>query len=119
MARICELTGKRPMKGSIIWRSGKSKKSGGIGTHVTAITKRRFIPNLQRVKALIDGEVRYIRVTDSRPQKGARDQSPEADVEKGSGESKGLTRRSGQNRLVSIPGVVHGLQAFARMAGSI
>ena len=26
MARICELTGKRPMKGSIIWRSGKAKK---------------------------------------------------------------------------------------------
>ena len=63
MARICELTGKGPIKGSIIWRSGKSKKSGGIGTHVTAITKRRFMPNLQRVKALVDGEVRYIRVT--------------------------------------------------------
>jgi large subunit ribosomal protein L28 len=63
MARICELTGKRPIKGSIIWRSGKAKKSGGIGTHVTAITKRRFMPNLQRVKALIDGEVRYIRVS--------------------------------------------------------
>ena len=52
------------MKGSIIWRSGKSKKSGGIGTHVTAITKRRFMPNLQRVKAVLPGgEVRYIRVT--------------------------------------------------------
>jgi len=51
------------MKGSIIWRSGKSKKSGGIGTHITAITKRRFFPNLQRVKALVDGEVRYIRVS--------------------------------------------------------
>lgn len=63
MARICELTGKRPRKGSIIWRSGKSKKSGGIGTHVTAITKRRFLPNLQRVKAVIDGEVRYVRVS--------------------------------------------------------
>ena len=63
MGRICELTGKGPIKGSIIWRSGKSKKSGGIGTHVTAITKRRFFPNLQRVKALVDGEVRYIRVT--------------------------------------------------------
>ena len=63
MARICELTGKRPMKGSIIWRSGKSKKTGGIGTHITAITKRRFFPNLQRVKAVVDGEVRYIRVT--------------------------------------------------------
>ena len=52
MARICELTGKRPMKGSIIWRSGKSKKSGGIGTHITAITKRRFFPNLQRVNGV-------------------------------------------------------------------
>jgi large subunit ribosomal protein L28 len=70
MARICELTGKRPIKGSIIWRSGKSKKSGGIGTHVTAITKRRFMPNLQRVKAVVDGEVRYIRVAASALKKG-------------------------------------------------
>ena len=70
MARICELTGKAPMKGSIIWRSGKSKKSGGIGTHITAITKRRFMPNLQRVKAVVDGEVRYIRVTAAALKKG-------------------------------------------------
>ena len=52
MSRICELTGTRPIKGSHIWRSGKAKKKGGIGTHITAITKRRFIPNLQRVKAV-------------------------------------------------------------------
>ena len=58
------------MKGSIIWRSGKSKKSGGIGTHVTAITKRRFLPNLQRVKAVIDGEVRYVRVSARAIKKG-------------------------------------------------
>ena len=63
MSRICELTGKRAMKGSIIWRSGKAKKKGGIGTHITAITKRKFQPNLQRVKALVDGEVRYINVS--------------------------------------------------------
>jgi len=70
MSKICELTGKRPMKGSIIWRSGKAKKSGGIGTHVTAITKRRFMPNLQRVKAVVNGEVRYIRVSASAIKKG-------------------------------------------------
>lgn len=70
MARICELTGKRPAKGSIIWRSGKAKKQGGIGTHVTAITKRRFFPNLQRVKAVINGEVRYVRVAASAIKKG-------------------------------------------------
>ena len=63
MGRFCELTGKGPMKGSIIWRSGKAKKKGGIGTHVTAITKRKFMPNLQRVKAVVNGEVRYIRVS--------------------------------------------------------
>ena len=63
MARICQLTGKRPTRGNIIWRSGKAKKEGGIGTHITGVTKRKFIPNLQRVKAVIDGEVKYIRVT--------------------------------------------------------
>ncbi len=76
MARICELTGKAPIKGSIIWRSGKSKKSGGIGTHVTAITKRRFMPNLQRVKAVVDGEVRYIRVTARALKKGLVTKAP-------------------------------------------
>ena len=70
MSRICELTGKRPIKGSHIWRSGKAKKKGGIGTHITAITKRRFMPNLQRVKAVINGEVRYIRVTARALKKG-------------------------------------------------
>jgi large subunit ribosomal protein L28 len=63
MARICELTGKGSIKGSKIWRSGKPKREGGIGTHVTGITKRRFLPNLQRVKAVIDGQVRYVRVS--------------------------------------------------------
>ncbi len=77
MARICEMTGKRPMKGSIIWRSGKSKKSGGIGTHVTAITKRRFMVNLQRVKAILpNGEVRYVRVAASALKKGLVTKAP-------------------------------------------
>jgi large subunit ribosomal protein L28 len=76
MARICELTGTRPIKGSKIWRSGKAKKEGGIGTHVTAVTKRRFFPNLQRVKAVIDGEVRYVRVTAKAIKKGLVTKAP-------------------------------------------
>ncbi|HZL43421.1 MAG TPA: 50S ribosomal protein L28 [Verrucomicrobiae bacterium] len=77
MARICELTGKGPRKGSIIWRSGKPKKQGGIGTHITAITKRRFLPNLQRVKAkLPNGEVRYIRVSTSALKQGLVTKAP-------------------------------------------
>lgn len=50
MARICSITGKRPTTGSSINRKGQSKKSGGIGTHVTSITKRKFRPNLQRIR---------------------------------------------------------------------
>jgi large subunit ribosomal protein L28 len=77
MSRICELTGKRPMKGSIIWRFGKAKKSGGIGTHVTAITKRKFRVNIQRVKALLpSGEVRYVNVSASALKKGLVTKAP-------------------------------------------
>ena len=91
MGRICELTGKAPMKGSHIWRSGKSKKSGGIGTHVTAITKRRFLPNLQRVKALVDGEVRYIRVTAAALKKGLVTKAPKRTWKKE--EAKAITKK--------------------------
>ena len=77
MAKICELTGKGSRKGSIIWRSGKSKKSGGIGTHITAITKRKFQPNLQRVKALLpSGEVRYLRVAATALKRGLVTKAP-------------------------------------------
>jgi large subunit ribosomal protein L28 len=50
MARICYVTGRKPVKGNIINRKGQSKKSGGIGTHVTSITRRKFRPNLQRIR---------------------------------------------------------------------
>ncbi len=77
MSRICSVTGKRPGKGHHIWRSGKAKKKGGIGTHVTAMTKRRFFPNLQRVKVLLpSGEVKYIRVATSAIKKGLVTKAP-------------------------------------------
>ena len=77
MARNCELTGTGPIKGRHIWRSGTAKKKGGIGTHVTATTKRRFFPNLQRVKAILpNGEVRYMRVTAAAIKKGLVTKAP-------------------------------------------
>ena len=84
MARICELTGARPGKGHKIWRSGKPKREGGIGTHVTAATKRRFFPNLQRVKAVLpSGEVRYIRVSAKAIKKGLVVKPPKRTWKKG------------------------------------
>ena len=62
MARFCDICGKGPRKGNFVLRSGKPKRLGGIGTHVTAITKRRFMPNLQFVRARVHGGVKRIRV---------------------------------------------------------
>ena len=55
MSKVCFITGRRPVKGNIINRKGQSKKSGGIGTHVTSITRRQFRPNLQRIRIKLPG----------------------------------------------------------------
>ncbi len=62
MARFCDICGKGPQKGNFVLRSGKPKRLGGIGTHVTAITKRRFMPNLQVIRCRVNGGVKRIRV---------------------------------------------------------
>jgi large subunit ribosomal protein L28 len=45
--RICQITGARVSTGHKIHRSGKAKKEGGIGKHITKRVKRKFYPNLQ------------------------------------------------------------------------
>ena len=50
MARVCEICGKGPRVGNSIVRHGLAKYKGGIGMHTTGINKRRFLPNLQRVR---------------------------------------------------------------------
>lgn len=83
MARICPISGKRPVKGSHIWRSGKAKKKGGIGTHVTAITKRRFFPNLQSVRVILpNGQVKRMRVATSAIKKGLVTKAPKRNWKK-------------------------------------
>jgi large subunit ribosomal protein L28 len=58
MARVCEVCGKGPVAGSRIVRHGLQKKKGGIGLHITGITKRRYLPNLQRVRVSEAGTVK-------------------------------------------------------------
>jgi len=57
MARVCEICGKGARTGTSIVRHGMPKKKGGIGLHTTGITKRRFLPNLHRVRVRIAGGV--------------------------------------------------------------
>jgi large subunit ribosomal protein L28 len=62
MSRRCEICDKGVMSGRIILRRGQAKKKGGIGQHVTAVNPRVFKPNLQVVRALINGATRRIKV---------------------------------------------------------
>jgi len=50
MARVCEICGKGPTSGRHIVRKGLEKKKGGIGLHTTGISKRRFLPNVQKIR---------------------------------------------------------------------
>ena len=62
MSRVCEICGKKTSFGRSISRRGLAKAKGGVGRKTTGISHRTFCPNLQRVRAMIDGSVRRIRV---------------------------------------------------------
>ena len=47
MARVCEVTGKKPMVGNNV-------------SHANNRTKRRFLPNLQRRRFWVESENRWI-----------------------------------------------------------
>jgi large subunit ribosomal protein L28 len=52
MARICEICGKKPMVGSHV-------------SHAHNVTKRRFKPNLQNVRASVNGQTKQMVVCTS------------------------------------------------------
>ena len=63
MSRECPFTGKKVVFGNAITRRGKAKRLGGVGKKVTGVTRRKFKPNIQKVRAVIDGKVGRIRVS--------------------------------------------------------
>ena len=50
MARVCQLTGKKPMSGNNV-------------SHANNKTKRRFLPNLQNRRFWVESENRWVRLT--------------------------------------------------------
>ena len=59
---MCEVCGKRAQMGNRVETRGKAKYLGGVGTKVTGISRRKFKPNLQRVKAAVGGGTKRVRV---------------------------------------------------------
>ena len=62
MAKVCEICGKGVRAGSSVVRHGMAKRKGGIGLHTTGVSKRRFLPNLSRVRVLENGNTRRRKV---------------------------------------------------------
>lgn len=62
MARVCEVCGKRSQMGNSVETRGKAKYLGGVGTKITGITRRKFKPNLQRVRVSVSGGSKSMRV---------------------------------------------------------
>jgi len=63
MSRVCHFLGKKTTSGNSIARRGKAKYLGGVGKKTTGITKRKFKPNIQKVRAIIDGKICRIKVS--------------------------------------------------------
>jgi len=63
MPRVCYFTGKKTTFGNQITHRGKAKYLGGVGTKVTGVTARKFMPNIQKVRAVVNGTIMRIRVS--------------------------------------------------------
>jgi large subunit ribosomal protein L28 len=63
MPRVCYFTGKKTSFGNQKTHRGKAKYLGGVGTKVTGITARKFRPNIQKVRAVIDGQIVRVKVS--------------------------------------------------------
>ena len=62
MSRVCDITGAKRLKGHTIHRRGLAKKKGGIGMHVTARTKRYFLPNLKKKRVWVPELKKFVTV---------------------------------------------------------
>lgn len=62
MSRKCFICKKKAITGNSIVRKGKAKKQGGVGKKTTGINKRKFQPNLQSRKVILNGTTKKVLV---------------------------------------------------------
>jgi len=58
MARICEVCGKSAISGRKYKRRGMAVRKGGAGQKIVGKTFRRFSPNLQKIRIVVNGTKR-------------------------------------------------------------
>lgn len=71
MLKICIICKKGGQTGRLVVRKGLAKKKGGTGKKTVRSCKRTFLPNLQKMRILIDGRPRKVYVCSRCVKKGA------------------------------------------------
>lgn len=62
MLKKCVLCGKGELKGKIVTRKGQYKAKGGTGSKISRWTMRKFLPNLQKMRLMLDGHLKKVYV---------------------------------------------------------
>jgi len=62
MSRVCVICQKKSVAGRQYAYRGMAKAKGGAGVKVTRKSLRRFMPNLQRIKIILNGVVQKVLV---------------------------------------------------------
>ena len=65
LTRICAICGKHPVAGRTYSHRGMAKKKGGVGRRTTRKNRRRFLPNLQSVRIILNGAAKRAKVCTS------------------------------------------------------
>ena len=57
MLKKCAICGKKPLTGKKVVRKGMLKKHGGTGSKISRWSKRKFNPNLQKMRLMVGGKI--------------------------------------------------------------
>jgi large subunit ribosomal protein L28 len=60
MLKICAICGKGPQTGKSVVRKGLAKSKGGTGSKIVRSSKRKFLPNLQKTRILLNGKAQRV-----------------------------------------------------------
>ena len=60
MPKTCEICGKGPQSGRKYKRRGMIRRKGGAGAKIVGKTLRKFRPNLQTVRAKLNGATKKV-----------------------------------------------------------
>ncbi len=80
MSRVCDYCAKGTVFGGSVSRRGLPKKKGGVGLNVTGHSKRTFKPNIQRVRAFVDGRVQRVKICTRCIKSGRVQKAPRSSV---------------------------------------